>query len=183
MIKLSRGRGGLKIKIIKGGGGGQFTQFYNVFKSFVYVKSIDASVKITSSVLFCIVVIEFKENIRYHKVTAQWIPRLLTEEHKNLRWVLLLQHVMCYQQQSDASLYHNKYFLPTHHSPTTYKPAKTTFNLNLSIPFLSQTFPTPKETLKKVGRHKSSINIVTVPKSFIWRDLKLQTSRFDSGIY
>ena len=44
-------------------------------------------------------------SLGYHKVAAQWIPRLLTDEQKNLCLALSLQHLMCYQQQSNAFLH------------------------------------------------------------------------------
>ena len=40
-----------------------------------------------------------------YKRQAQCIPRLLTDEHKNLRPALSLQHFMCYQQQGNAFLH------------------------------------------------------------------------------
>ena len=41
-------------------------------------------------------------SLGYHKVAAQWIPRLLTDEQKNLRLASPLQHLMRYQQQGDV---------------------------------------------------------------------------------
>lgn len=43
-------------------------------------------------------------DLAYHKVPVQWVPRLLTDEQKYLHSILL-QHLMRYQQGGNVSLH------------------------------------------------------------------------------
>lgn len=58
-------------------------------------------------------------SLDYLKVTAQWIPRMLTEEKNNLSFTLLLQHLMSYQRQCNLCISNHGPWLVLVLSPRT----------------------------------------------------------------